>query len=340
MPFALREHPESLAPDDLDDYWSRGWFRMRQALFTTHFLEFEGRFYSAVWLRHDLQHWDDRRAFDALERRNRRFRTTFAPASIVPPSELEDLFSRYRESLTIDVAPSLADLLMGYESSTVFDSWEIRVHDGARLVAAGYFDRGAGAAAGITAFYDPEYRKYSLGKYIIYKKMEFCRDQGHRWFYPGYFVPGRPRFDYKLDLAPGCLEFLRLADGTWQPWNAAMPRPDPLALMERKLGEVGRPLWYNQHLAIHLSPQIQGVELFDFPVFLSLFWPGKGPAVFIVYDPRDGLYHLLHLRTVYQIEVAEPRPGIWESDLFQVERLLFSTAEASEMVAAAQLLTA
>jgi len=104
---------------------------------------------------------------------------------------------------------------------------------------------------------------------------------------------------------------------------------------------LGEGLVYNRHLAIHLSPQVRGVELFDFPVFLNLLPPGWGPGfLLVVFDPRDGLYHLLHGRSVYHIEVAAPLPGLFETDLLHVDRLLFSTADPDEMVAAARLITA
>lgn len=341
MPFALRENPEALGAEDLDDYWSRGWFRMRQTLFTTHFLEFEGDFFSAVWLRVGLVGWQGDKKFAELKRRNRGFRVEFLPSPPVPSSDMEDLFARYRDSLTIDVAPSLADLLVGYETTSVFASWEIRVWDGEALVAAGVFDRGETSAAGITSFYDPAYQKHSLGKYLIYLKMEYCREAGLEWFYPGYFVPGRPRFDYKLAMATDRLEYLDLASGTWRAWDTEAPRPDPLATMVDQLSKLGGTLLFNRHLSIHLSPQVNGVELFDFPVFLSLLPPGWGAGfLLVVFDPRDGLYHLVHGRSVYHLEGTHPTPGLFESDLLQVDRLLFSTADAQEMVTAAQFITA
>jgi len=341
MPFALRENPDFLPPEDLDDLWSRGWFRMRQTIFTTHFLEFDGEFFSAVWLRVDLQAWKDDRRFRELEKRNRRFRVQFQKADTVPGPDMEALFARYRESLPIEVAPSLEDLLIGYETSTIFDSWEVRLFDGEALVAAGIFDLGTRGAAGITSFYEPDYKKHSLGKYLIYLKMEFCRDRGIEWFYPGYFVPGRPRFDYKLEIAADQLEYLDLASGSWVGWQPGGPRPDPLARMVERLSLVGSGPVFNRHLAIHLSPQIQGVELFDFPVFLNVLTPGsKEFFLLVVFDPRDELYHMVHARSVYRIEVPEPVPHLFESDLLQVERLLYSTAHPQEMVAAIGIVTA
>ena len=81
---------------------------------------------------------------------------------------------------------------------TIYNTHEINLFDGEKLIAVGYFDIGTRSAAGISSFYDPSYKKYSLGKYLIYLKMEYCQKMGFEYFYPGYFVPGYKAFDYKL----------------------------------------------------------------------------------------------------------------------------------------------
>ena len=52
--FAEKHYPELLLPEELDAYLARGWYRMGQSIFTTHFLCFGEQFYSAVWVRLQL----------------------------------------------------------------------------------------------------------------------------------------------------------------------------------------------------------------------------------------------------------------------------------------------
>src|SRR5580765_7093185 len=52
--FAQIEYPARLQSEELDKYLEMGWFRMRQTIFTTNFLHFNKRFYSAIWLRVNL----------------------------------------------------------------------------------------------------------------------------------------------------------------------------------------------------------------------------------------------------------------------------------------------
>jgi len=318
---------------------------MRQNLFTTHFLAFERRFHSAVWLRVGLGAWSTDRAFQTLKKLNKRFRAVIAPLPPGGPDPVhEELYARYRESLEFEPAPTLRDLLNGDDPLNRFPTWQIDLFDGPTLVASGIFDRGVGAAAGITSYYDPDLRRHSLGRYLIYLKMEFCRDQGLTWFYPGYFAPGEPRFDYKLGMGAEALEYLELATGQWVPFEAEAPRPDPLAEMTAQLEalavawEAEGPLVRRYlHLDINLNPHLQGIDLFDFPVFLDLFpgLAGHPPAV-VVFDPRDGLYHLLHLRSVYKLTSrvpGPPDPAVYESDLLHVVNILYSTEDARIMAA-------
>jgi len=50
----------------------------------------------------------------------------------------------------------------------------IKIRDGAALVVAGYFDIGHQAISNILNFYHPAYKKYSLGKYLILKKIDWA----------------------------------------------------------------------------------------------------------------------------------------------------------------------
>ena len=55
--FAEKHYPEVLLPEDLDAYLEKGWYRMGQTIFTTHFLCFDKGFFSAIWVRLDLQNF-------------------------------------------------------------------------------------------------------------------------------------------------------------------------------------------------------------------------------------------------------------------------------------------
>ena len=49
--FADKHYPENLNLWELDQYLEKGWYRMGQVIFTTHFLFFGSNVYSALWIR-------------------------------------------------------------------------------------------------------------------------------------------------------------------------------------------------------------------------------------------------------------------------------------------------
>jgi hypothetical protein len=53
-------------------------------------------------------------------------------------------------------------------------------------------------------------------------------------------------------------------------------------------------------------------------------------VVAVVADPRDGQYHLLHLRSVYQFPDLGDEGDLFGSHLLAVQRLLFSTEDPGE----------
>lgn len=54
------------------------------------------------------------------------------------------------------------------------------------LLQLDFSDKGANAIAGILNFYHPDYKKFSLGKYLILQKIEFAR--ANRFLYYLYWV--------------------------------------------------------------------------------------------------------------------------------------------------------
>ncbi|MBF9223922.1 GNAT family N-acetyltransferase [Hymenobacter sp. BT662] len=206
--------------DALDFYLAQGYYRMQQELFTCHFVPFGGRLYTAHWLRLALRRisWGPEQR--ALLRRNSRFSATVRAFRIT--EEYEELYARYRASITFDAAPTIEAVLLGGETHNVFNTQVTELRDGDRLIAAGIFDRGERSLAGILNFYDPNYRKHSLGKYLLLLKTDHARHLGLDYYYPGYLVYGYPKFDYKLFACPAATEVFDNVRGLWQPFSWEM----------------------------------------------------------------------------------------------------------------------
>lgn len=207
--------PLHVFPEELDDFLARGWYRMGQCIFTTDFVEREGIFFPAIWLRNCLKSFHISSSFNKLERRNRAFDIEITP--FIYSNNYETLFQKYRASLPPGRAIDLYSFLMGDSSVIIFHSWVINLYDNNKLIGSGIFDLGEKSAAGIASFYDPDYKTHSIGRYLIYKKMEYCKQKNLEYFYPGYFVSGIKAFDYKLEMGKDSLEFFDMNKELWKP---------------------------------------------------------------------------------------------------------------------------
>ncbi len=201
----------------LDFYLAQGYYRMQQDLFTCQFVPFQGRLYTAHWLRLDLARvaWgpEQRR----LLRRNARFAATVRPFCLT--EEYEELYARYRAAITFEAAPTVEAVLLGGEAHNVFNTQIIELRDDGQLIAAGVFDCGERALAGILNFYDPAYHRHSLGKYLLLLKTDYARRLCLAYYYPGYLVQGYPKFDYKLFACPAATEVYDCVRGRWLPFS-------------------------------------------------------------------------------------------------------------------------
>jgi arginine-tRNA-protein transferase len=207
--------PQKIEPETLDQYLANGWYRMGQSIFTTDFVERGGEYLTTIWLRNRLNAYKPTSTFYKLEHRNKNFQIEIIPFNYSEKYEM--LFQKYRFSLSEGRATNLHGFLFGDSPFIIFNSLVINLYHDTKLIGAGVFDIGKKSAAGISSFYDPDYRRYSIGRYLIYKKIEYCQQNGYDYFYPGYFVPGLKAFDYKLEIGKKSLEFFDMKINKWKP---------------------------------------------------------------------------------------------------------------------------
>jgi arginyl-tRNA--protein-N-Asp/Glu arginylyltransferase len=338
--FASVHDPEILSPVELDAYLAQGWFRMGPTIFTTNFLSFKENLYSAIWLRVMLAEFQGGKTQAKLFKANSQFTTRIQRATIT--DEKEQLFAKYKASVPFEASASLQHLLFGKSYATVYDTYEVNVHHEGKLIAVGYFDLGKESAMGISSFYHPDFKKYSLGKYLIYLKMTYCKQLGMRYFYPGYFVPGYAFFDYKLSIGRDALEYLQFERDQWFPIKAFNENATPLQVMQQKLSKLKDALLGTGILAritryeffdANLIPDLAGAQLFDFPLFL--IYPGsvrEAAVQAVTFDVREHRYHLVKCRGIWKTNSTATSDAIYSSYVLKPEDTLYSTDTADDMV--------
>lgn len=331
-------YPSSLEPKDLDAHLEDGWFRMGQAIFTTNFLKFKEVLYSAIWLRIDLNTFEPSGTQQKLQKLNSNFTIHIREAYIDDSKEI--LFRKYQNHVKFDTAPNLQQLLFGHGSNDIYDTLEVCIYDDAKLIACGFFDLGETTSAGISCFYDPDYKKHSLGKYLMFQKMEFSKKRGLDYFYLGYFAPGYPLFDYKLDLSRTSLEYLDLVKDVWLPIKQFSYDSIPLDSMIVKLHmlhdalkkeQVNSVFQYYEFFDADLINSLNGLRLFDFPVFLFCFGINTSNPI-VVYDVRDEKYHLITYHCIYETMFEQKDKTRFNTHLLQLSKVLYSTPSIETMV--------
>lgn len=337
--FAQAHAPEQLSPVELDAYLARGWFRMGQTIFTTNFVRFHQKVHSTIWLRVLLDQYEADSTQIKLFKRNSKFKTSIQPAVIT--AEKEDLYLRYQQSLPFPTSESLRHLLLSdSDTLSIYNTYEVAIYDDDRLVAIGFFDIGETSAEGIVSVYDPAYKKYSLGKYLIYHKMLYCQQLKLRYFYPGYFVPGNPYFDYKLSIGRPALQFLQLRSNHWLGIEVFTPESIPYEVMRNKLSTIQTLITQAglesnivnyEYFDANLVPDLREAELFDFPVFLFCSNKEDDMLLLLVFDVRDDRYHLLICVPFWQPGEVNPDPNLYSSFVLKTLHEIHATDLAEEM---------
>jgi leucyl-tRNA---protein transferase len=337
--FAEVQSPDILTAVELDIFLERGWFRMGQTIFTTNFLNFKGEFYSALWLRVNLQDYTVDKAETKLMKMNSKFRVVIQPFKL--NDENENLYSVYRESVSFEASNSLHQLMYRDSIHDIFNTLSVNVYDDNTLIACGLFDLGKHSAAGITSFYHPAYKKYSLGKFLIYMKISYCRENSMKYFYPGYFVPGYTAFDYKLSIGTRYLHFLDFVSQKWMHIDTFNPEVTPLKVMTRKLQLLQQTFkeWGIEVRLLHydffdanLIPGLQSLVLFDAPTFVyPLDVEEEVVQPVIIFDLREDKFRLLKCLSVWKSNYPKS-DNLYSSHLLKIDSELFSTDDHEEMV--------
>jgi arginine-tRNA-protein transferase len=209
---------------------------MHQYLFTCSHIE-HGELYRVHWLRYALSEIKTHPSHKRIRSRNRNFQYIIEDLTHVRVDHAE-LHYRYRSSIDFDGAWSIEDCLFGDDEveRNMFTTKCISVFDDDKLIAAGYFDVGQKAAASILHFFDPGYRSYSLGKYLILITLDYLCAHGYHWYYPGYIVSGLPKFDYKLFLGKEEAQYFDPQSASWKCFQEGILTRQPMDSPQKEGG--------------------------------------------------------------------------------------------------------
>lgn len=198
--------------EKLDFYLANGFFRNANMLFRSQILPVEGQLNNVINIRLPLANHQFNKRHRKLCRQNEAcFTIVFKDSITITPAK-EQLFKNHSNRFKGFMYRNLKQLLYGDLNMMVFDSKEINIYAGNKLVAFSFFDIGKKSIASILGVFDQEYEKYSLGTYSMLLEIKWAQDNGFEYYYPGYILDKSKDFDYKLRL--GNMEF-KLGEDQW-----------------------------------------------------------------------------------------------------------------------------
>jgi len=202
----------SIKNEMLDQYLEKGWYRYGAEIFTTDTTSNGDDWVRVHWLRYQVNQIQLRHSIEKLIRKAVSFHFTIQPFTLT--EEMELLHDVYFDNINFETNFSIKELLVD-TTCQVYDTYKIEVRAENKLIGLGIFDKGKNSIAGIKNIYHPDYKSFSLGKLLVLKKFEYCKNNNIEWYYPGYIAPGNSKFDYKLFLDKKATEVLSWEKKKW-----------------------------------------------------------------------------------------------------------------------------
>jgi|TARA_B100001741_G_scaffold72307_1_gene58248 Putative arginyl-tRNA:protein arginylyltransferase len=132
-------------------------------------------------------------------------------------TEQYSLFSKYQSTRHINSDMSNMDFIdykaMIEETSTNTCIFEFR--NSKRLIAVCLVDEMIDGLSAVYSFFDPFYKKYSLGTMMILSLVNECKKNNLMHVYLGYWVQNSPKMSYKQNFSP--LEYFN--GSSWQDFD-------------------------------------------------------------------------------------------------------------------------
>ncbi|MDZ4289959.1 MAG: hypothetical protein U0984_18480 [Prosthecobacter sp.] len=199
-------------PAVMDQLWAAGWRHFGTTFFRYSLQVDESGMRQITPLRLDLARFTPSKSQRRVLRKNADLRCEFVPAEL--SEEARSMFERHKVRF-LDNVPDDLETFFSPEPATVpCECVECRVWAGETLVALSFLDLGARATSAVYGVFDPGHSRRSLGIYTMLKEIEFSRQRGCLFYYPGYATREPSAYDYKKQFRG--LEILHWSSGQWQ----------------------------------------------------------------------------------------------------------------------------
>jgi len=222
---------EWLSPEEYDELLAMGWFRGRGIMFRAGIICFDGGLQSTLNIRIPVADFVPKKSHRKLLRRNRsKYRIVWNVAKT--DDARNALFNEHAKRFKEYTYATIEEAFLTNGPERQFEEYECAVYLGDELVALSYVDVGANAMASIMCCFGDQHSSDSLGIYTMLEEIEFAKNKGVAFYYPGYVMDQSKAFDYKLSLGP--VEWLT-HDGIWQQGDNTVITHTPLQVISDKM---------------------------------------------------------------------------------------------------------
>ncbi len=226
-------YPRDLKGEKLDYYLDTGYFRGGQMMYRSPFLLNEEGVFSTVRIRFPMaKHSYGKRIRKLMRKNGNLFKYEIHKASF--SKEKDALYRQHRHRFG-PFADEHVDEYINLEPHSIFDTYEVCIYNADnKLVGLSFFDVGNNSIASIIAVFDRNYAEYSLGLYSMLLEIEYGKSNGIAFYYPGYFTPAYPKFDYKLRVGQ-YLDYYDTDTQKWQNFDLFDPQKLPAEKLKTQL---------------------------------------------------------------------------------------------------------
>ena len=125
-----------------------------------------------------------------------------------------ELFERYINTLHSDgsMYPAKEEQFYDFIKTGISEQLFMEVWDSDKLVNVAVTDVLHDGLSAVYTFYDPDYRKSSMGMYSILQQINLCLSQGRPFLYLGYQIDDCQKMNYKTKFSP----YQRFIENNWQ----------------------------------------------------------------------------------------------------------------------------
>ncbi|MCB0762336.1 MAG: hypothetical protein KDC12_12490 [Flavobacteriales bacterium] len=345
-------HPQRLSPSRYDQYLASGWFRGSVMLYKLDMLCIDSDIHSIVNIRLNLNNFEFKSRHRKLIRKNDKQFTTIIRKAC-PNPEKDALYQNHKKRFRGFIHATLKDYLNSGRSQTVFDTHEVCVYDGDKLIAVSYFDFGKKSMASLICLYDEAYAKCSLGIYTMAKEIELGMSREYQWYYPGYVLDDKELFDYKLSL--GNFQYYNeskrwrpLTPDTHLPTVASKYKQAMNDLLEALRGEgIESKRWVYPFFSMGYLGYWK-VRFLNYPLLLEIPFGGPhDPKLVLSYDVDLNTYAVLFIipakehRHLINMEIS---PDLQSGsqyllELSKIHNLVCRTADIQQIIAVLKMIS-